>query len=1738
MARYGNVDERIVEMQFDNQQFEKNANESISTLEKLKKALNLEGAAQGFEEIDKASKGFNFTALQNGVDAIGEKFSMMGILGITAMQRISNAAIDMGINLGKTLVGLDGISEGFSRYAEKSNHVKTIMTATGESIENVSDVLDDLNWFTDETSYRFTDMVNTMGKFTSAGVKLDVAKEAVEGIALWAAESGQNAQTASRAMFQLAQAYGRGTIQLQDWMSVEQANMSTAKIQNELIKEGGEVAEKAIAKYGGFRDSLRSGWLTTEIFNNVMQKYSEGVTEANYANGKFTGGVTEMSEAAFKAAQEARTYKDAIDAVKEAVSTGWSHTFELVFGNAEEAAIVWTDLANSLIGVADKFTAFRNDVLEVWNDIGGRDKLVESAYNMLGGVGKIGNTIGKSFSEAFHLSKGLDELKNSEWATTYEARELFYELDSLYEQMGRMKRNGDSIERLEEWQQKIDDVMGSLNAMDRAHSLDNISEKLLTFSDRFKEVIHYEDTISKNVKRINELKDILSDLGTGLDTSSRRRAIQEEIDTLTKANEEYKRFGLIGERLKDIWGVFLSVARVGKEIFDGLVDAIRPVISVLSGLLEPILNLAGSFGRVIKAFNDALVKSGIIKESFGSIGELLANFLGPIVDFIADKINKLADIFDGVAESIENGIVPISEWLTKAKQTIVNFFESLDFEIPNISEGESVLGKIVGIFSGFLKSMDPLSERIGNVVTELWEVIKTVFGKLCDILSDVVKQLGLTVGNGNNVIENLYEFASAIMSLWLMFTGGQFMKSKSKDSGGIGKAFTDVLDGLSDALSGLGQKFKGNFIESLGKGLLELAGALFVISLIDSNKLLGAVGAIEVIMFTLSKILNSLGSDDMKGAITGLLDSGKFAAIGKVIQSIGTAILMISGSLWIIGQMDTGRVIQSVVALGVILQMFGRYAKQTKDITGFKSDGLIKMAVGLFIIAASIKKLGDLELENCIQGVVALGVILAELAGYQILLNKFADGGSNVGAGMILLAASMLIFAQAIKSMGNIPVDTLNQGLGALAGVLAGLVVAMIAMKDVNVLGIAAGMLVLSFAIANIAAVIALLGKAKWQTLAKGLTAVVGAVAAIGLVLSLMSDFTNGGHGLVAAAGAILIVAAAMNLLMVPLLLLGQMELGQIGVALLGMAGALIILGVAAKALTGSELTLLALGAAMTLIGVGLVAIGAGLGMIAASLVAAVGSIMTSLSMIVLGLGTFLASLVVALAEAAGSIALAIGILGAAILSGLTMLIGPAVELIMTLIDEVARALAEHAPTIGANLILLLAGLVDIIAAYLPILVNSGVNLVISFVDGIAHGIIDNTDRALDAFDNLINSIIYFALGSLERLASNIPVIGDDIANGIGQMQEGIKNGMKDVGVTTGDTVADEMAHGRPAVKEEGGNYANEFHNGMTETISGGLFGDIPGMIHQYMYSGGTESSGGGTFAADFLQGEKDGILGAIPETFGDGSIAASLAQNLMPEEGPQNEIFSGGLNTMFDTGKQTFDDRIPEYLTSGEEIPTQIQTGIGNKEKATVDKVKTLANNMDAPVSELPGKAKQHTDDAMQGMINSVDANWDRVVGKFQALAAACSGALSSVWDEHSPSRVFFRHTTNALLGMVNAVDVNGHMPVDAITNVAQSMVDAVDEKIGQYGSISPTITPVVDLTNATNAAGTIDSMINAQRTSALSAQMSINSQITQMDQLVDMTSRILGAVQNGSDLYLDDSILAGRINRRLGVL
>ena len=388
MARGGegmstSIDQRIVEMEFDNGQFERGAKQSIETLDKLDKSLDLRESAKNLTALSDAGKNFSLDGVASGIEVVQQKFTALEIMGTTALQRITNQAITTGENLVKSL-SLDQIGQGFGKYEQKTTSVQTIVNATGESIDSVSEKLAKLKWFTDETSYNSTDMIANIGKFTSMGIDLDTSVTAMEGIANWAAISGQGVNEASRAMYNLSQAIGVGAVKLMDWKSVENANMATKEFKETAIETAkalgelnaqGKTANGTAVTVENFASTLSEAWFTSDVLLKTLNKYGEyadqvytvatekGLTCAQ-AMEQVNGETMNLGERAFKAAQEAKTFTDAINSVKDAVSTGWANTFEIIFGNYEEAKNMWTDLANDLYDIFAGGAEDRNNFLE------------------------------------------------------------------------------------------------------------------------------------------------------------------------------------------------------------------------------------------------------------------------------------------------------------------------------------------------------------------------------------------------------------------------------------------------------------------------------------------------------------------------------------------------------------------------------------------------------------------------------------------------------------------------------------------------------------------------------------------------------------------------------------------------------------------------------------------------------------------------------------------------------------------------------------------------------------------------------------------------------------------------------------------------------------------------------------------------------------------------------------------------------------------------------------------------------------------------------------------------------------------------------------------------------------------------------------------------------------------------------------------------------------------------------
>ena len=421
------VDTRVVRMEFDNKQFEKNVRQTSKSLETLKQDLDFKGVGDSIEQVK-------------------IKISALQVTMATFIANITNKIINLGVTLVKSL-SVDNISTGWAKFGEKTTSVATMMAQkiriAGEEItdlarrtEIVNEQLELLTWFSDETSYSFTDMVNNVGKFIAAGQDLDVSVKAMEGIATWAAKAGQNSQTASRAMYQLAQAMGKGKVLKIDWMSIQNYNMdiedfretilATAVDIGELTKEGDKFVTKTGKKFtkSQFADFLSEGWFTSDVLVKGLSKYSaaveqiyeianrEGIT-ASEVMEKYADQLDEFGMEAFKAAQEARTFADVLNSVKDAVSSKWMQTFENIFGGQEEAVKLWTELANELYDVFAESGNFRNDILAVWKEFGGRDDIFGehgepnqgAFWNLYDSIIAVRDLIKKAWDKVFPLSQ-------------------------------------------------------------------------------------------------------------------------------------------------------------------------------------------------------------------------------------------------------------------------------------------------------------------------------------------------------------------------------------------------------------------------------------------------------------------------------------------------------------------------------------------------------------------------------------------------------------------------------------------------------------------------------------------------------------------------------------------------------------------------------------------------------------------------------------------------------------------------------------------------------------------------------------------------------------------------------------------------------------------------------------------------------------------------------------------------------------------------------------------------------------------------------------------------------------------------------------------------------------------------------------------------------------------------------------------------------------------------------------
>ena len=1104
------IDQKVVEMRFDNRDFERNVSTTMSTLDKLKNSLNLTGASKGLENVSHAANSVDMSGLQYGIETVRSKFSALEVMGITALANITNSAVNAGKRIAKALT-IDPIMTGFSEYETKINAIQTIMSNTsskGTTMDDVTKVLNELNTYADKTIYNFAEMTRNIGTFTAAGVGLEESASAIQGIANLAAASGSTSQQASTAMYQLSQALAAGSVKLQDWNSVVNAGMGGQKFQEALkatAKEHGVAVDGMIEKAGSFRESLKDGWITADILNETLSKFTvEGAkkySQSMMESGKWTkeqaDALLKEAQAMEDAATKVKTFTQLWDTLKESAQSGWSQSWEIIIGNFEEAKSFLTEISDTIGGLIGASADARNKVLQGWKDLGGRTAIIDSIRNAFEAVMSVVKPIGEAFREIFPPITAKQLVSFSEGL-----KKLTEKLKLSDEMADKLKRTFKGLFSIVDFFRKIlTAVAKGIGSLFGSGAVSGVLDLILTLTAAIGDVF---TTLNSGVnfnsltKIFTGISDIIAGVihgltGFGDSLSGIGKAVSDIIGGIFKAFKSA--FSWITDNISfgDILaglvggGVFLTVKK-----FIGLLDKLKEVAG--KGILGMIFGVkdGGGGGKLgfVKKFSEVL----------DSVNETLGAFTNGIKIGSLLAIAGAIAILSGALKNI-SGINAVD--ITKSLLAIGIMFTMLTTSFKSISGTLDVFGGKGIIKSGIALMM--MAKAIGILADAMKEMSGLSF-------KEIVKGL---VGIGSSM---------AVLTLGLKAINGVKIKVTTLLSITV---LADAIKKLAGSLS----DFATMSWSEIKRGLTAMAGALaeFVITL----KVLDKVGSFKTIA-------------------------------GSIALSIATESLdEISSGLKKLGELSWGEIKRGLTAMGGALTELVSAVSITGKLAGFSgilgAVAIVTLSKSLGDIAEALLDLGMLSWSEIGHGLVAMGGALAELAVISGVLGKLGGLSGLVGAATVVVAAKSLgDIAKALQKFGEMTWDEIKKGLtgmGLALGEVASITGILGKLAGFSGLFGAGAILIVVQGLGDIADALKKFGEMTWDQIKIGLTGMGLALGEIALITGVLGAL--GGLPSLIGAGAILMAVQGLGDIADALKKFGEMSWDEIGRGLTAMAGAL-----------------------------------------------------------------------------------------------------------------------------------------------------------------------------------------------------------------------------------------------------------------------------------------------------------------------------------------------------------------------------------------------------------------------------------------------------------------------------------------------------------------------------------------------------------------------------------------------------
>lgn len=1192
------IDERVVEMRFDNKDFEKNASESLSTVEKLKKSLKFEGVQKGFESISSSAKKIDFSQANKSVQTLTSSFSAMEVVGVTALVRLSNSALTLGKNIASALT-IQPVSTGFQEYETQINAIQTILANTqskGTTLEDVNQALDELNKYADMTIYNFTQMTKNIGTFTAAGVGLEKSVTSIKGIANLAAISGSNAQQASTAMYQLSQALAAGRVSLMDWNSVVNAGMGGEVFQTALKRTATQMGynvDALIEKYGSFRESLTSGqWLTAEVLTETLTQLSGAYTKADLIAQGYTEKqaqeIVDLADTAVAAATDVKTFTQLWDTLKESAQSGWTQTWEILLGDFEEAKNLFSSIYEYSSNIINAWSERRNNLLE--GALGGSSKWEELTSKINEAGVSTEDFEARLIETARQSGIAIDEIieKEGSLANAFKSGKLSVNLivDTLkgYANaiMSAESVTDKAVDKLEYYNKVVRDVIRG--------DFGNGEDRIKALTEAGYDQVAVQTLVNKVWERNGY---------TWSDCSVSAEELAEVIGTLS--DEELKSVGYTEEQITSLKALAVQAEKTGTPIYELIHNLEKPTGREL--LLSSLKNILVSIVDSIKAVSTAWeeIFPPMTSEELYNIINSFHTFSTYLVltEENADKIRRtfkgLFAILDIVSTIVggafKAGLTVIGKVLSKMDMNILdltaNFGDFLVGIRNFILDNKLVDAGFELIADGIVYLIDAL-KRLIEYIRNL-EVVQDALNNLKDRLSDF-KELAYYAIEGfkngmkdgiKSIPDLLFEFGKMVLESVKKVLG---IHSPSTEMYKVGEfTIEGFLNGLTDSIKSVLKAIK-----KIGKDVIDTFSD--ILGNVNWGSLF-AIGFSIGFFIMLKKLIDSFSSitspiaevGDVLEAFEKKIKAESWKLKADAVKSLAIALGILTASVFILSKIEGGDLLKALgallaiaVVLGTLSIAIGKFGpKSSLKFAGF-AVSIMALANALILISLAIKIMDGLNPDTArdtINNFVLVLVALTVLIGVYTAITRtdFSGTVSRFGGMMLKLAASLLLIALVIKIISGYSEEDLIKGGKVIAAFFGMVAILSLATRfsganasklGVMLLGISASMILMTQVIKTISG----MSQSDVEYGIKTIWKFVGIVAALS-VISMISkgEISKIGFTLLSLSASMLIMSGVIKIM-------ASMEWGSMakaGVALAAFVAAIVIMVKAIGSISG-----------------------------------------------------------------------------------------------------------------------------------------------------------------------------------------------------------------------------------------------------------------------------------------------------------------------------------------------------------------------------------------------------------------------------------------------------------------------------------------------------------------------------------------------------------------------------------------